>query len=96
MNITREQVLHMAELAQLEPDAASVELFARQFGDILRHMDVLNAVDTGGAEPLYQPIYHGGDAARPDLARPSRDRGEILSAAPEQDGRYFIVPRIVG
>lgn len=95
MTITREQVIHMAELAKLAPDEAVPDLFARQFSDILRYMSVLNAVDTQGVEALYRPVFHER-AVRPDLVRPSRERGELLAAAPEQNGQYFVVPRVVG
>jgi aspartyl-tRNA(Asn)/glutamyl-tRNA(Gln) amidotransferase subunit C len=95
MSITREQVAHMAELAKLELDERTLERFARQFSAILRHMDALNAVDTQGVEALYQPVRHSA-AARPDRVEASLDRKTLLAGAPEQDGQYFIVPRIVG
>jgi aspartyl-tRNA(Asn)/glutamyl-tRNA(Gln) amidotransferase subunit C len=95
MSITREQVIHMAELAGLAPDEATLELFARQFSGILEYMDLLNAVDTQGVEALYRPVQHER-GTRPDGARPSRERKELLAGAPEQDGQYFVVPRIVG
>ena len=93
--ITREQVAHMAALAKLELDETTRERFTRQFGDILRYMDTLNAVDTEGVEALYRPVHHSA-ATRPDLAEASLDREKLLAGAPEQDGEYFIVPRIVG
>ena len=95
MNITHEQVTHMAELAGLAPDEATLELFARQFSEILQYMDLLNAVDTQGVEALYRPVCHER-GTRLDEAHPSRERKELLAGAPEQDGQYFIVPRIVG
>jgi aspartyl-tRNA(Asn)/glutamyl-tRNA(Gln) amidotransferase subunit C len=94
MSITREQVAHMAALAKLELDEATQDRFARQFNDILCYMDALNAVDTQGVEALYQPVRHSA-AVRPDLVEASLDRETLLAGAPEQDGRYFIVPRIV-
>ena len=95
MSITREKVAQMAELAKLELDEAIQERFARQFSVILRYMDELNAVDTEGVEALYQPVQHSA-ATRPDLVEASLEREKLLAGAPEQDGRYFVVPRIVG
>jgi aspartyl-tRNA(Asn)/glutamyl-tRNA(Gln) amidotransferase subunit C len=95
MTITRETVAHMAELAKLELDEAMQERFARQFSDILRYMDVLNTVDTQGVEALYQPVQHSA-ATRPDRVEASLDRKKLLVGAPDQDGQYFVVPRIVG
>ena len=95
MTITREEVARMAALAKLELDEAMLERFARQFSDILRYMDTLNDVDTQGVEALYQPARHSS-AARPDLVEASLDREKLLAGAPDQDGRYFVVPRMVG
>ena len=95
MSITREQVARMADLVRLELDGATQERFARQFSDILRYMDELNAVDTRETEALYQPVQHCA-VPRPDLVQASRDRTVLLAGAPEQDGRHFVVPRIVG
>ena len=95
MSITREKVAHMAELAKLDLDEATRERFARQFSDILHYMDELNAVDTQGVEALYQPVRHSAPA-RPDRIEASLDREKLLAGAPEQDGHYFVVPRIVG
>jgi len=95
MSITREEVAHMAALAKLELDGAMQERFARQFSVILRHMDALNTVDTQEVEALYQPVHHSA-ATRPDLVEASRERKKLLEGAPEQDGQYFVVPRIIG
>ena len=95
MSITREQAAHLAGLAKLELDETTQERFARQISDILRYMDVLNTLDTQGVEALYQPVRHSG-APRPDRVEASLDRKKLLAVAPETDGRYFVVPRIVG
>lgn len=84
----------MARLSRLEVDEKEKALFARQFGDILAYMDVLARVDTAGVEPLYSPAGHAF-AARPDQAEARRQRSDILACAPETDGTYFVVPRIV-
>ena len=94
MSITRENVAHMAALAKLELDEADQERFARQFNIILRYMDELNAVDTQGIEALYQPVLHS-EATRPDLVEASLEREKLLAGAPEQDGHYYVVPRII-
>ena len=95
MSITRKEVAHMAELAKLELDETTQERFARQFSGILRYMDELNAVDTQGIEALYQPVHHHA-ATRPDLIEASLDREQLLANAPEHNGQFFVVPRIVG
>lgn len=92
--VSREEVRHMAALSRLAVTEEEERLFARQFGEILGHMDRLSRVDTEGVEPLYSPLAHAA-ATRPDEAANRRERAEILANAPETDGEYFVVPRIV-
>lgn len=94
MPITHEDVARMATLARLDVPPHTQTLFARQFADILTYMDVLNTVDTAHSAPMYSPSTHEA-TLREDIARPSPARTEILGNAPQQDGEYFIVPRIV-
>lgn len=92
--VTSSDVAHMAALSRLSVSPEEQELFARQFGDILAYMDELGRVNTENIEPLYSPALHAS-TGREDAAQNRRSRDEILGNAPEQDGEYFIVPRIV-
>ena len=92
--VSREEVRHMAELSRLAVTAEEERLFARQFGDILAHMDLLSSVDTEGVEPLYSPLAHAA-ATRADEAARFRTRAEVLANSPEPNDEYFVVPRIV-
>ena len=92
--ISLEEVAHMATLSRLSVSEEEQTLFARQMGDILAYMDVLARVDTKDVEPLYSPAQHPG-LQREDVSARRRERSEVLANAPEADGEYFIVPRIV-
>ena len=92
--IGSKEVAHMAQLSRLSVGEQEQALFARQLGDILGYMDVLAKVDTSAVEPLYSPVRHES-AARQDVAVQVRTRQEVLANAPEADGEYFMVPRIV-
>lgn len=84
----------MAALSRLIISADEENLFCRQFGEILGHVDILSGLDTNGIEPLYSPVQHPG-FTREDYARDIRTRDDILANAPETDGESFIVPRII-
>ena len=92
--IGSKEVAHMAQLSRLSLSGQEQELFARQLGDILGYMDVLAKVDSSAVEPLYSPAQHTS-ATREDVAANVRTRQEVLANAPEADGEYFMVPRIV-
>ena len=100
---SKDRVLQVAKLARLDlgaglsPEEAEAKLatFARQFDDIVALMDTLSEVDTAGVEPLYWPLGAPPAPPREDVAERHNTREELLRNAPEQDGQFFIVPRIV-
>ncbi|MDD3312829.1 Asp-tRNA(Asn)/Glu-tRNA(Gln) amidotransferase subunit GatC [Pseudodesulfovibrio sp.] len=94
MKISPEEVAKVARLARLDLPADKVELFAGQLGDILAYMDKLGELDTADVEPMYSPVKHT-TVLRKDEVRKDYAREEILANAPERDGQFFIVPRIV-
>ena len=94
MKISQERVAEIAKLARLELPQEKQALFAGQFENILTYMDTLHEVDTSNVEPLYSPVAHT-TVYRPDTVRNTAQRSDILSNAPETDGQYFVVPKIV-
>ncbi|ABB37822.1 glutamyl-tRNA(Gln) amidotransferase, C subunit [Oleidesulfovibrio alaskensis G20] len=94
MSISKEQVAAIAGLARLQLDEDKKELFAGQFAQILEYMDTLNEVDTDGVAPLYSPVQHA-TVYREDEVQRHCSREQVLANAPEEDGTFFIVPRIV-
>lgn len=92
--LTPENMAHLCALARLAPDAATQQKFGEQCDDILAYMDALSAVDTTNVAPLYSPVQHT-HGTRPDEALKRRERSDVLANAPESDGQFFVVPRIV-
>ena len=94
---TRDQILAIAALAQLEFDATEVDLLTRQLGDILAYAEVVQQIDTTGIPPTASVVArHAAD--RPDEIRRSLDRDEALAGAPDPalDAGLFKVPRVIG
>lgn len=94
MKITKNEVASVAKLARLELSDDKLDVFAGQFNEILDYMELLGELDTGDVEPLYSPVLHE-TRMREDAPRKDYSREDILSNAPEADGRFFIVPKIV-
>lgn len=94
MKISPEEVAKVAALARLDLAPEKIEEFTGQLGDILDYMDKLGELDTDGVEPMFTPVEQVS-VMREDKARKDYTREEILSNAPETDGQFFIVPRIV-
>jgi len=94
MKISPQDVAKIAKLSRLDLPQEKLELFAGQLGDILDYMDKLGELNTDNVEPMYSPVEHT-TVLRKDEVRKDYAREEILSNAPKQDGKFFIVPRIV-
>lgn len=95
MKISKADVMHVAKLARLELDDASIEKFSGQIGTILEYIDMLNQVDTEGVNPTAHAVYRT-NAFREDEPKPHLDRDAALSNAPEKEEGNFVVPKVVG
>lgn len=94
MHITPSDVYKIATLARLEINESQADVFAAQMDTILAYMDTLNELDTSAIEPMYSPVNHA-TVLREDETTQHYSRKQILENAPEEDGSYFIVPKIV-
>jgi aspartyl-tRNA(Asn)/glutamyl-tRNA(Gln) amidotransferase subunit C len=94
MGITIDEVNKIALLARLDMTEEEAAICAEQMDTILTYMDTLNELDTSSVEPMYSPVDHVS-VFRDDKVVQTTSREAILDNAPEEDGRYFIVPKIV-
>ena len=94
MKISADDVTRIAHLARLEMTPEKAAHFAPQLDQVLSYMDKLGEVDTSAVEPMYSPVELP-TALRVDETRRDFSRDEILANAPETDGQFFIVPKIV-
>lgn len=93
--VSREEVLRIASLANLELTDKEVATYTAQFNEILAYMDQLNELDTDDVEPLSH-VLDLVNVIRKDVEGASLSREEALSNAPETDGEFFIVPMSAG
>ncbi len=100
--VTVEEVRRVAELANLQLTPEEETRMARDLGAILGHVAQLAELDTEKVEPMAQVsdvlgfVSDGaGGTLRPDAVRPSVDRRAVMAEAPESDGRFFKVPKVI-
>ena len=100
--VTIEDVRRVAELANLELTIEEEPRMQRDLSAILDHIAQLNELDTSGIPAMAQvgEMLGGvtdtkGTLLRADLVRPSLDRAPVMAAAPETDGRFFKVPKVI-
>jgi len=97
--VTVEEVERVAELAQLELAPEEKPGMVRDLNAILDYVAELNELDTTGVTPLSQVTEiegaGGAGSLRADALRPSLDRGDVMGQAPETDGMFFKVPKVI-
>lgn len=94
MTIDREQVRKVAYLARLNITAQEEEEFTGQLNSILEYFEQLSELDTDNVQPTTRAI-ETSNITRPDKLEPFPNKDDLLQSAPEQDGDYFRVPKIM-
>ncbi len=92
--ITREDVQRVARLARLELAPEEQERITPQLDAILGYVESLRALDTETVEPT-TTVIPMVTVLREDEERPSLDRDQALANAPDREGAFFRVPRII-
>ena len=95
MRVPREEVDRLARLASLGVDESSLPELARQIDDILKYIAQLEAVE---AEEASAPAQVGPTSAplRPDTRNPIPMSLPPREMAPEFEGDFYVVPKVVG
>ena len=100
--VTLDEVRHVAQLANLELTADELPHMQRDLNAVLGYIAQLNELDTAGVpamaqvgEMLGNAVYPDGETLRQDKVRPSLDRTAVMASAPETDGKFFKVPKVI-
>jgi aspartyl-tRNA(Asn)/glutamyl-tRNA(Gln) amidotransferase subunit C len=108
MKVTEKDVANVADLAHLELTTDERGRLLRDLNSILEYVDRLNHLDTNGVPPMAQVSErHGVDpsksgsarfAYREDIVeglRKSLPHDVALGNAPDSDGTFFKVPKVI-
>ena len=92
--ITEDQVRHVAKLSRLKLNDEQIRQFTRQMGGILEYVTKLNELDTSNVEPTAH-VASLRNVFREDKAVPGMGVEKVLQNAPDRDGPFFKVPRVI-
>ena len=110
MKVTDKDVVYVADLANLELSEQERARMVRDLNSILGHVDSLNELDTTNVPPMAQVSDRFGIdeskqgserfayASRDDVhegLRKSFEREVALANAPDSDGTFFKVPKVI-
>lgn len=93
--ISLELVRHVAKLSRLDLTGQQTQKHTSQLGTILEYVAKIGQVDVSGVEPMAHalPLHN---VFRDDVVGPSLPVEEVLKNAPDTDGPFFKVPKIIG
>jgi aspartyl-tRNA(Asn)/glutamyl-tRNA(Gln) amidotransferase subunit C len=110
VKVTEKDVAYVADLANLELTSEERGRLLRDLNSILEYVDRLNELDTSNVQPMAQVSDRSGSdkakhsaerfacASREDILeglRKSLAREVALANAPETDGTFFRVPKVI-
>ena len=94
MGISVKDVEYLARLARIELTAEELQRFAGQLGGILAYVDKLKSVSTDDVPPTSH-VLPLTDVFREDRTQPSLPTELALANAPDREGPFFRVPKII-
>ena len=94
-DIDADLVRHIGKLSRIELTDEQVARFAGQLGDILSSFDKLQELDTESVEPMAHAVELDNVLAD-DVPGTSLTPDEALANAPQRDGEFFKVPKVIG
>lgn len=110
MKVTEKDVVYVADLSNLELTADERERMVRDLNSILGHIDTLEKLDTSNVDAMAQVSDRCGveqanqgnerfaHASREDILeglRKSLPHQEAMANAPDSDGTFFRVPKVI-
>ena len=94
-HITLEQVRHVAKLARLAIPEDRLPDFTAKLESILTYVEQLKEVNVDGIEPTSHAIPIT-NVLRADVPGEPLSLDDVLKNAPESDGPFFKVPKVIG
>lgn len=97
MKLTDDEVRYVADLANLRLSDEEVSRMSHDLGQILTHIEQLNALDTSQVEPMAQVLYQADETATLREDVPHTPLGPVLAVenAAASGAGYFKVPKVI-
>lgn len=94
MALSKETVQYVADLSRISLEPQELEKFSLQLQTILDFIDQLKEPDTAGVEPTSH-ILPVSNVFRDDMPAACLPVEKTLANAPEKEGNFFVVPKVI-
>ena len=94
MQISKDEIIHIAKLANLNLNDQEIEQYTNDMKDILNFANTINNVNTEDVEDSIN-ITENYNVFRKDEIEEFGDREALLKNAPSQDDGMFRIPKVI-
>ncbi len=92
--ISKEQIKHIASLANIDVDESEIPHLADQLSKIIEYVETINELDLKNIKPTAHAV-EVNNVFREDKVIQKDIIEKSLEQAPESDGVYFKVPKVI-
>ena len=93
--ISRDDVLHLAQLSSLELSDSEIDGLQNSIGNVLEYVEKLSKLDTKNVEPTYQVTGLQNVWRDDTIINYGVTREELLARAPESVDNQVKVPKVL-
>lgn len=94
MEISREEILHIAKLASLKIKEEEIEEYRKNLQDILNFAKTIDSVDTNNLEETNGATTNI-NFLREDEVKEFEYKEELMQNAPDQENNMFKIPKVL-
>ena len=94
MEVSKEEILHIANLANLKLKDEEIEEYIKNLQDILNFANIVNKAPTEGLDTANCGIDNS-NVFRKDEIKVFEDSKLLLQNAPEQENNMFKIPKVI-
>ena len=92
--LTKEEVLHVANLARIEIDENEIEVYQKKLKELLNQVEKIEEINDHDSGYLIAPWENNAEY-REDNVEEMLDPKEVLKNVPRKSGNYIEVPVVI-
>ena len=92
--VSKEEILRIAKLADLNIKDEEIDGYAKNLQDILEFAEIINSVDTENIKECVGTLDIS-NVFRKDEIKEFEDKGALLQNAPEKESNMFKIPKVI-
>lgn len=94
MEVSKEEILHIAKLANLKLNEEEIPEYIKNLQDILNFANIVNKAPIEGLE-ISNGAMDNSNVFRKDEIKVFKDNEALLRNAPEKNDNMFKVPKVI-